>query len=139
MKTLLLSSLLAVLFSMEPTVEPRSQEEEQKPLEHHDFARLPGELQKKGGVWNASIDNKTLTTGIDPLKKGSADGPSPHKLDEIYDVVKGKSKFEGEVVDARPGSVLFVAAHAKHRFLDIEEDLRLLVFFSKVPVPKKDG
>jgi quercetin dioxygenase-like cupin family protein len=32
---------------------------------------------------------------------------------------------------AVPGAVLFVAAGAEHRFVEIEEDLEVLVFFSK--------
>ncbi len=32
--------------------------------------------------------------------------------------------------DAFPGAVLFVEAGAQHKFVDIEEDLELLVFFA---------
>ena len=33
--------------------------------------------------------------------------------------------------EVKPGTVLFVAAGAAHRFHDIQEDLNILVFFSK--------
>ena len=54
-------------------------------------------------------------------------------------MLAGKAKFEseGDVRDVGPGAVLYVAAFAPHRFLEIEEDLTLLVFFSKAPVRKE--
>ena len=61
------------------------------------------------------------------------DGQSPHELDEIYYVVSGRAWLEvdGQRLEAREGSVLFVERGVEHRFVDIEEDLTALVFFSK--------
>jgi len=36
----------------------------------------------------------------------------------------------GERRPVRPGSIVFVAKEVEHRFVDIEEDLSLLVFFA---------
>lgn len=70
--------------------------------------------------------------GVYTLKKGARDGQSPHADDELYYVVKGKAKMQcdGKTVDLKPGSLLFIAAKAEHQFIDIEEDLELLVVFS---------
>ncbi len=44
----------------------------------------------------------------------------------------GRSKFvcDDDVVDIAPGSLLFVAKDAVHRFFDIEEDLQIIVVFA---------
>lgn len=78
----------------------------------------------------------TLRCGLYELKAGGTDGQSPHEEDEVYHVLEGKAILrivkDGKVEDlpARAGSILFVAAHVEHRFVEIEEDLRVLVFFS---------
>jgi mannose-6-phosphate isomerase-like protein (cupin superfamily) len=80
--------------------------------------------------------------GVYTLPKGGADDQSPHAEDEVYYVVAGRGKMEsdGRKEDVKPGSLVFIAAGAQHRFVDIEEDLELLVVFSSGPVqapPKK--
>jgi mannose-6-phosphate isomerase-like protein (cupin superfamily) len=73
-----------------------------------------------------------MSAGIYALPAGSVDGQSPHDEDEIYYVLSGRSKFvcDDEVVDVVPGSFLFVAKDAVHRFFDIEEDLQIIVVFA---------
>jgi quercetin dioxygenase-like cupin family protein len=46
--------------------------------------------------------------------------------------VSGRATFEaaGERRSLQPGSMIFVAKQVTHRFVDIEEDLSLLVFFA---------
>jgi len=80
--------------------------------------------------------------GVYTLPKGAKDGQTPHKEDELYYVVRGKAKMDsdGKKVDLKPGSLVFIAADAEHKFIDIEEDLELLVVFSsgqKQKPPKK--
>ena len=78
----------------------------------------------------------TLSTGIYFLSKDAVDGQSPHDQDEVYYVLSGRAtlEVEGHDLAAKPGSVLFVKAHAKHRFHSIKEDLTVLVFFSTAEV-----
>ena len=66
------------------------------------------------------------------LEVGATDEQTPHTEDEIYYVIAGKAKLwvEGEALDACRGDALFVPANADHRFIDIEEELELLVFFA---------
>jgi quercetin dioxygenase-like cupin family protein len=47
-------------------------------------------------------------------------------------VLSGKAKLDvsGQLENAIPGSVLYVEAGAAHKFVDIEENLELLVFFA---------
>ena len=74
----------------------------------------------------------SMSVGLYRLPAGGTDLQSPHKQDEVYYVLAGKAKLQGaaESRDAFPGAVLFVEAGAQHKFVDIEEDLELLVFFT---------
>jgi len=78
----------------------------------------------------------TLHCGIYALSAGAEDRQQPHEEDEVYHVLEGRARLTvegdgGGTVDVVAGAVLFVAAGASHRFHDIEEDLKLLVFFSR--------
>ena len=78
------------------------------------------------------LKNSSLSSGIYHLAKGSVDPQSPHEQDEIYYVLAGKASFKSEsgIQPIEQGSVVFVAGEAQHKFVDIEEDLTLLVFFA---------
>jgi mannose-6-phosphate isomerase-like protein (cupin superfamily) len=73
-----------------------------------------------------------MSAGIYALPAGCEDLQQPHAQDEIYYVLRGRSKFtcNGEVIDARPGSFIYVAARADHRFFDIVENLEIIVLFA---------
>ncbi len=75
----------------------------------------------------------SLRTGLYVLPAGSVDTQSPHTEDEVYYVVRGRGRFtaDGDDMAVETGAVLFVAAHAEHRFHAIEEDLEILVFFAR--------
>jgi mannose-6-phosphate isomerase-like protein (cupin superfamily) len=47
-------------------------------------------------------------------------------------VVSGRGSIvvAGEQRPVQPGSIVFVAKEVEHRFVDIEEDLSILVFFA---------
>jgi mannose-6-phosphate isomerase-like protein (cupin superfamily) len=73
-----------------------------------------------------------LSLGLYNLPAGSEDLQTPHHEDEIYYVVSGRGRLSAGDQDypAEPGSILFVAKEVPHKFHDIEEDLRILVFFA---------
>ena len=75
--------------------------------------------------------SKDLSSGIYVIPAGGEDHQSPHAEDEVYYVLQGDARVEvaGETQDARPGTFLFVPAHAPHRFVDVRETLVLLVVF----------
>lgn len=88
----------------------------------------------------------TLRCGLYELAKGAQDKQSPHQEDEVYHILKGRAVLriqkDGKVEDmpARAGSILFVAAQVEHRFVEIEEDLQVLVFFASAPqTPAGEG
>lgn len=73
-----------------------------------------------------------MSAGVYVLPADASDGQSPHKEDEIYYAVRGRAKIRigDNEHSVQPGSVIFVEAHAEHRFFDIEEELVLLVVFA---------
>jgi mannose-6-phosphate isomerase-like protein (cupin superfamily) len=74
----------------------------------------------------------SMSAGVYVLAAGAADLQSPHQQDELYYVIRGKSRMRvgSEDRSVAVGSVIFVAAHEEHRFHDIEEELTVLVFFA---------
>jgi mannose-6-phosphate isomerase-like protein (cupin superfamily) len=124
------AAFLALAFAMqEPSTEP--------PPSWEAF-QLEALIERAEGDqkhWVRFLDRPSLYAGLYRLPKGGADGQSPHDLDEVYYVAKGRAVLEvdGERTPAEPGSILFVAAEVPHRFVDIEEDLEVVVLFSKAP------
>ena len=86
--------------------------------------------------WRELLRVPALSVGVYTLEAGAEDTQSPHREDEIYVVLEGRALLrvggpdDGEDLVAEPGAVLYVAAHADHRFHAIEERLRLLVVFA---------
>ncbi len=95
-----------------------------------DRRRLSGE------PWLPFLEVPTLRAGLYALPVGGIDPQEPHEQDEVYHVLSGKAvlEIEGEDCDVGPGSVVYVKAHAEHRFHSIAEELVVLVFFSKAAI-----
>ncbi len=63
------------------------------------------------------------------------DDQLPHAEDEVYVVLAGRGVLArtddgGERIPVGPGSVIFVPAGERHRFVDVSEDLDVLAFLS---------
>ncbi len=74
----------------------------------------------------------SMSLGLYALPAGGEDLQTPHFEDEIYYVVSGQGAIvvAGERRDVVPGTIVFVARDVDHRFVDITEDLDILVFFA---------
>ncbi len=85
-----------------------------------------------GRPWQEFIRVPDLYTGLYEIPAGGNDEQAPHDADEVYYVLKGEAVFlvEDHRIDFQPGSILFVAKRKTHRFVDITEDLSVLVFFA---------
>src|ERR1043166_7638681 len=83
-------------------------------------------------AWLEFLKVSSLSMGVYHLKAGQADPQKPHTEDEVYYVVSGRARFQcdGEQRPVEPGTILFVERRAEHRFLDVTEDLTVLVFFA---------
>lgn len=75
---------------------------------------------------------ENMSAGLYRLKAGEKDPQKPHTEDEVYFVTRGRARFAaGEnIQDVAAGSFIFVEAHREHHFLDITEDLEVLVVFA---------
>jgi mannose-6-phosphate isomerase-like protein (cupin superfamily) len=72
-----------------------------------------------------------LSVGTYRIPAGGVDDQSPHTEDEIYVLTAGRARIvtPGGAADVGPGAVIFVPAGEEHRFVDVTEDLALLVVF----------
>lgn len=84
----------------------------------------------------------SLSCGLYTLKAGAKDLQAPHDEDEVYAVIAGRARLRvgGQEQDVGPGSILFVRATEEHSFVEILEDITLLVFFASggPPDPQED-
>ena len=73
-----------------------------------------------------------LSVGLSVWPRGSIDHQRPHAEDEVYYVISGRGtiRVAGEDHPVKAGTIVFVATGVEHRFHDIEEDLRVLVFWA---------
>jgi mannose-6-phosphate isomerase-like protein (cupin superfamily) len=81
-----------------------------------------------------------LSVGTYSIPAGGPDDQTPHSEDEIYVVTSGRATLvaDGTPVKIGPGATIFVASGEAHRFVDITEDLALLVFFAP-PYESREG
>lgn len=78
------------------------------------------------------LRTRALSCGVYSLTAGAKDLQGLHDEDEIYFVLSGRAtlRIAGESQQIGPGSILYVPATSEHRFVEITEDVRLLVFFA---------
>ncbi len=85
-----------------------------------------------GTHWVEQFRVPDLSVGTYSIPAGGTDDQDAHAEDEVYVVTQGRGSFEssGKRVAIEPGTVIFVAAREEHRFVDITEDLALIVLFA---------
>jgi mannose-6-phosphate isomerase-like protein (cupin superfamily) len=90
------------------------------------------ELAASGERWREFLRVPSLSAGLYRLAAGQADEQRPHTEDEVYVVVSGKASFRagGREQAVSPGSVIYVERGEEHRFVDVTEDLTVLVIFA---------
>ena len=82
--------------------------------------------------WVEHLRVPAMSLGTYSVRAGGVDDQEPHAQDEVYLVVSGRAGLEsgGRRVDVGPGSTLFVPALEAHRFVDVTEDLTVVVVFA---------
>ena len=85
-----------------------------------------------GDQWREFLRAGMFSAGVYRLAAGEIDRQTPHAEDEIYYVLAGRAELEveGNRRAVERGSIAFVPKLAEHRFVDIVEDLELLVIFA---------
>jgi mannose-6-phosphate isomerase-like protein (cupin superfamily) len=79
-----------------------------------------------------------ISMGIYHLPVDGRDPQHPHSADEVYVVLAGRAvlEVEGERLDMHRGRVVSVDVGADHRFVDVTEDLSVLVVFAPPDSPE---
>jgi mannose-6-phosphate isomerase-like protein (cupin superfamily) len=97
-----------------------------------ELSELMERLERSSSPYLEFLRVPTLSCGLYTLPVGSKDLQSPHDEDEVYFVIHGKARLsiDGEERSVGPGSILYVRATSEHSFVEIEEDVTLLVFFA---------
>jgi quercetin dioxygenase-like cupin family protein len=133
--TLLLTASLAALCSVQEVETPTS-----PPQEAFSLEVLVASAREHDAAWVEFLDRPSLNCGVYQLAAGAVDKQTPHELDELYYVVSGKARLHAGDEDfaAESGSIFFVERKIEHRFVDIEEDLVVLVLFPKASKPRSE-
>ena len=100
-----------------------------KAFEYDEVTRL---REASGDSYLQFVNEGSLSLGLYVLPAQSLDTQLPHDEDEIYYVIEGRGAIDvaGERRHVQSGSIVFVSRHVEHRFVEIEEDLSILVFFA---------
>ena len=102
-------------------------------MEAHEIPALdPQPRDADGHGYVDFLASSQLSVGLAIWPAGSTDRQQPHREDEVYYVISGRGAITvaGERRPVEPGSLVFVAAGVEHRFSDITEELRVLVFWA---------
>jgi mannose-6-phosphate isomerase-like protein (cupin superfamily) len=81
--------------------------------------------------WVEHLRVADLSCGTYSVAAGAADPQDPHTEDELYVCTSGRATLLTPTGSCavEAGTVVFVAAGEEHRFVDVEEDLTVLVVF----------
>jgi mannose-6-phosphate isomerase-like protein (cupin superfamily) len=107
-------------------------------MEVHEVPELdPQPRDADGHGYLDFIASTKLSVGLAVWPAGSTDRQQPHQEDEVYYVIGGRGSIRVAAEDrpVQPGSLVFVAAGVEHRFHDITEELRVLVFWAPPHTP----
>lgn len=101
------------------------------PVDAHELADLLQQRVASDRPYHEFIRTHDLSVGLYVLPAGGMDQQSPHTEDEVYYVISGRATIRvgEEVRPVQAGSVVFVGADVAHRFLDIQEEMVVLVLF----------
>src|ERR1044071_3742234 len=101
-------------------------------MDLHRLADLVTEGSAKGKPYLEFLRSTDLSVGLYVLRAGDVDRQQPHREDEVYLVMSGRSRFTAgeDTRDVQSGDVIYVAREVPHRFHDITEDMQLIVVFA---------
>jgi mannose-6-phosphate isomerase-like protein (cupin superfamily) len=93
-----------------------------------------------GSPYNEFLRRRGMSVGLYVLPVGAEDKQTPHSADEVYVVLQGRGRLRvvDEQVEVKPGSVISVDHGEDHQFLDVTEDLHMLVVFAPPDLPDEE-
>ena len=85
-----------------------------------------------GRLYEEVLRVKSLSAGVYTLAAGTTDPQTPHGEDEVYVVLAGTGSIEigRRREQITTGSLVYVPAGVEHRFVDIVDELEVLVVFA---------
>jgi len=85
-----------------------------------------------GATYREVLRAPALSLGLFAVGPGHDDTQTPHQQDEVYVVLGGAAvlDIDGKRSAVAAGSVAYVPALVPHRFVEITDDLRVIVVFS---------
>ncbi|WP_372910228.1 cupin domain-containing protein [Salinigranum sp.] len=100
-------------------------------MDHTSLSDLP-DLSDADEPYLEFLRRDSLSVGLYRLPAGAVDQQEPHTEDEVYYVVSGRASIvvADETSPVEAGDVVFVEREVDHRFVDVEADLTVLVFFA---------
>ena len=93
-------------------------------------------------TWVEHLRVPDLSCGTYSIPAGGEDPQEPHTEDELYVCTRGRATLWTPTgsTEVQAGTVVFVPAGEEHRFVDVEEDLTVLVVFGPAEDSRKpDG
>jgi quercetin dioxygenase-like cupin family protein len=89
-------------------------------------------LAEKAQPYHEFLRRRGMSLGIYVLPVGGTDQQHPHASDEVYVVLRGRGRLQvrDEDHEVRQGSVVSVDHGEPHKFVDVAEDLHVLVIFA---------
>jgi mannose-6-phosphate isomerase-like protein (cupin superfamily) len=102
------------------------------------------ELRQKyagtGSPYNEFLRRRGMSVGLYILPVGAEDKQTPHMADEVYVVLEGRGRLRvvDEEVEVKPGMVISVDHGEDHQFIDVSEDLQMLVVFAPPDLPDEE-
>ena len=99
------------------------------------------ELQQKYAAaespYNEFLRRRGMSVGLYVLPVGAEDRQTPHMADEVYVVLQGRGRLRvvDEGVEVKPGIVISVDHGEDHQFIEVSEDLQMLVVFAPPDLP----
>jgi mannose-6-phosphate isomerase-like protein (cupin superfamily) len=99
------------------------------------------ELQHKYAAaespYNEFLRRRGMSVGLYVLPVGAEDRQTPHMADEVYVVLQGRGRLRvvDEEVEVKPGIVISVDHGEDHQFIEVSEDLQMLVVFAPPDLP----
>lgn len=110
-------------------------------METFSVEELTGQQREGDRLYLEFLRVPSMSMGLYVLPAGGTDPQGPHSEDEVYYVAEGRAHITvgDEEREVSAGSVVYVAANVPHRFHDIEEELRVLVFFAPAEYTLGEG
>jgi quercetin dioxygenase-like cupin family protein len=100
-------------------------------LQMFDLEQLD-KLAERAQPYHEFLRRRGMSLGMYVLPAGGTDRQHPHTADEVYVVLRGRAalRVHGQDHEVRQGSVISVDHGEEHGFVDIVEDLHVLVIFA---------